>query len=73
MVQTALPTQYTLLSGEEAHSRIEEAKRKLGNRVVILGHHYQRDEVIVHADFRGDSYKLAQHARDCLLFSMCCL
>ena len=35
---------------------------KLGSRAVILGHHYQRDEVIRFADFRGDSYKLAQEA-----------
>jgi len=43
-------------------SRIAAARRELGARVVILGHHYQRDEVIRFADFRGDSYKLAQEA-----------
>jgi quinolinate synthase len=42
--------------------RIVAAKRELGGRAVILGHHYQRDEVIRFADFRGDSYKLAQEA-----------
>jgi quinolinate synthase len=42
--------------------RIAAAKEKLGHEVVILGHHYQRDEVIRFADFRGDSYKLAQVA-----------
>src|SRR5262249_61421378 len=41
---------------------IAAARRELGPRVVILGHHYQRDEVIRFADFRGDSYKLAQEA-----------
>ena len=43
-------------------ARIAAAKRELGGHVVILGHHYQRDEVIRFADFRGDSYKLAQEA-----------
>ena len=42
--------------------RIAAARRELGRDVVILGHHYQRDEVIRYADFRGDSYKLAQEA-----------
>ena len=37
-------------------------RRRSGTRLVILGHHYQRDEVIRHADFTGDSFKLAQHA-----------
>ena len=43
-------------------ARIAAARRELGSRAVILGHHYQRDEVIRFADFRGDSYKLAQEA-----------
>ncbi|HVR70006.1 MAG TPA: quinolinate synthase NadA [Vicinamibacteria bacterium] len=47
---------------EELQARITEAKRVLGRRLVILGHHYQRDEVIRHADVTGDSFKLAQHA-----------
>jgi len=42
--------------------RIREAKQVLGSDVVVLGHHYQRDEVIQFADFRGDSYKLSQEA-----------
>ena len=42
--------------------RIAAARRELGRDVVILGHHYQRDEVIRYADFRGDSYKLSQQA-----------
>ncbi len=46
----------------ELYERIGEAKRKLGDRVVVLGHHYQRDDVICHADLTGDSYKLAQMA-----------
>ncbi len=47
---------------DEAAVRIEAAKKALGSRLVILGHHYQRDEIIRHADFRGDSYKLAKDA-----------
>src|SRR5438876_7591248 len=42
--------------------RIAAAKQALAGRAVVLGHHYQRDEVIRFADFRGDSYKLAQEA-----------
>ena len=42
--------------------RIAAAREALGRECVILGHHYQRDEVIRFADFRGDSYKLAEEA-----------
>jgi len=42
--------------------RIAAARKELGRELVILGHHYQRDEVIRFADFRGDSYKLSQQA-----------
>ena len=56
----ALPDKYLGLSDEEMDVRIAAAKRQLGNRVIILGHHYQRDEVIKFADYTGDSYKLAQ-------------
>jgi quinolinate synthase len=49
-------------AGEDVQERILTARRALGDRVVILGHHYQRDEVIRHADFTGDSFKLAQLA-----------
>jgi quinolinate synthase len=55
-----LPERYLGLSDEEMDRRIAAAKAKLGRRVVILGHHYQRDEVIKFADHTGDSYKLAQ-------------
>src|SRR6187397_1125107 len=55
-----LPERYVGLSDEEMDRRIAEAKRALGPRLVILGHHYQRDEVIKFADYTGDSYKLSQ-------------
>jgi quinolinate synthase len=54
-----LPERYVGLSDEEMDRRIAAAKQKLGRRLVILGHHYQRDEVIKFADYTGDSYKLA--------------
>jgi quinolinate synthase len=54
-----LPERYVGLSDEEMDRRIAAAKAKLGRRLVILGHHYQRDEVIKFADYTGDSYKLA--------------
>ena len=44
--------------------RANQAKSSLGDRAMILGHHYQRDEVIAYADIRGDSFKLAQAAAD---------
>jgi quinolinate synthase len=43
-------------------ARAEAAKAKLGDRLFVLGHHYQRDEVIQFADVTGDSFKLAQQA-----------
>jgi quinolinate synthase len=55
----ALPERYLGLSDEEMDRRIAAAKAALGRRLVILGHHYQRDEVIKFADYIGDSYKLA--------------
>jgi quinolinate synthase len=57
-----LPEKYLRLSDEEMDARIAAAKQTLGSRVVILGHHYQRDEVIRFADFTGDSLKLARAA-----------
>jgi quinolinate synthase len=55
-----LPERYLGLSDEEMDARIAAAKAALGPRLVILGHHYQRDEVVKFADYTGDSYKLAQ-------------
>jgi len=55
-----LPEKYLGLSDEEMDRRIAEARATLGRRLVILGHHYQRDEVIKFADYTGDSFKLAR-------------
>ncbi|MBE7519872.1 MAG: quinolinate synthase NadA [Thermoflexaceae bacterium] len=60
--QQDIPRQYLALSGDELDRRIRAARAALGARLVVLGHHYQRDEVIQYADFTGDSFKLAQHA-----------
>jgi len=62
MHQSPLPADYVGLSDAETAERIVAAKRTMGSRMVILGHHYQRDEIIEHADYRGDSYKLAKDA-----------
>ena len=56
--------EYLNLSEAELFERIQAAKKALGDRVVILGHHYQRDDVICHADLTGDSFKLSQMAAE---------
>ena len=53
---------YLVLPDHSLDERISTAKNRLAEQVVILGHHYQRDEVIRFADYRGDSYKLSQFA-----------
>lgn len=60
--QQDIPREYLHMDAEELDARIRRARAQLGERVVILGHHYQRDEVIRYADFTGDSFKLSQHA-----------
>src|SRR5258707_10044431 len=54
-----LPEEYLGLSDEEMDRRIAAARAKLGSRLIILGHHYQRDEVIKFADYIGDSFRLS--------------
>jgi quinolinate synthase len=56
----ALPEKYLGLPDEEMMRRIAAARATLGKRLVILGHHYQRDEVIRFADYTGDSFRLAR-------------
>ena len=63
-LQAPLPDLYTLASEDELVSRIAQAKQALGERLLILGHHYQRDEVIRWADKVGDSFNLARFAAD---------
>src|SRR3970040_1717341 len=53
---------YLLVPDNTLDARIAAAKARLGKNVVVLGHHYQRDEVVKFADFRGDSLKLSQQA-----------
>jgi len=53
---------YTLLDDDDCEARILRARETLGDRLVILGHHYQRDEVFRHATFTGDSLKLSRQA-----------
>ncbi len=63
-LQTPLPETYTAALPADLEERIQEAKQSLGSNLVILGHHYQRDDVIQWADARGDSFKLARFAAD---------
>ncbi len=63
-LQTPLPPEYVTMTPDELDARIWAAKEKLGDRLMVLGHHYQRDEVIKFADVRGDSFKLSQLAAE---------
>jgi quinolinate synthase len=60
--QERIPREYFKMDASVRDARIWALRREIGERLVILGHHYQRDEVIQFADFRGDSFKLSQQA-----------
>jgi quinolinate synthase len=62
--QGKIPREYFKMPDEERDARIWDLKRQLGSRLTILGHHYQRDEVIQFADFQGDSYGLSKQAAE---------
>lgn len=61
-LQSPLPEGYLTSTGEELAERIAAAKDQLGRRLMILGHHYQREEVMRWADARGDSFGLSRLA-----------
>src|SRR4051812_23590106 len=63
-LQSPLPDEYTAASPDSLASRIAAAKATLGSRLLVLGHHYQRDEVMAWADARGDSFGLSRIAAD---------
>jgi len=60
--QPTLPSHYATMSDPQLAGAIAARKKQLGNQLVILGHHYQQDDVIRFADFTGDSFKLSQLA-----------
>ena len=65
---------YRSLEDAVLDARIEDVRRRLGPRLVILGHHYQQDGVIAHADLQGDSYQLSKSAAeraDCEAIAFC--
>ncbi len=69
-----VPTRYLKLSVAELDRGIAEARTALGKTTIVLGHHYQREDIIKYADFRGDSYKLSKMAaqtRDARVIVFC--
>ena len=65
---------YKSLENHELSARINAVRESLGAKLLILGHHYQQDEVIAHSDLRGDSYQLSQMAAsssDCRYIAFC--
>ena len=62
--QPPIPASYTTMDGDEIADRIRAHKKRFGRRLVILGHHYQQDDVIQFADSTGDSLKLSQIAAE---------
>ena len=64
LFQPPIPAKYAALSSDEIAEAIAVRKRTLGSRLVVLGHHYQQDDVIQFADFTGDSLLLSQIGAD---------
>ncbi len=64
LFQSPIPPKYAKLDPAEIDAGIRAFKKKLGKRLVILGHHYQQDDVIAYADLTGDSLKLSQLAAE---------
>jgi quinolinate synthase len=65
---------YKSLDNQELAERISRIRAEMGSRLLILGHHYQQDQVIEHSDLRGDSYqlsKLAAESQDCRWIVFC--
>ena len=62
--QKDIPEEYWSLDGAALTERIAEARAKLGSRCVVLGHHYQREDIIQFADYRGDSFNLSRWAAE---------
>ena len=62
--QTPLPERYQTMTDEQLAQKITQRKQQLGDDLVILGHHYQQDDVVQFADFTGDSFKLSQLAAE---------
>lgn len=62
LYQAPLPPKYARMTEAEMRGRLLDHKSRFGKRLVILGHHYQQDDVIEFADFTGDSFKLSQLA-----------
>ena len=62
LYQPPLPPKYGSMSEEELRARISDRKASIGKKLVILGHHYQQDDVLAFADFTGDSFRLSQIA-----------
>ena len=62
--QSEIPDEYWALESDELVERVRAARAALGDRAVVLGHHYQREDIIQFADERGDSFVLAQYAAE---------
>ncbi|MGC9454263.1 MAG: quinolinate synthase NadA [Phycisphaerae bacterium] len=64
LTQQTIPDEYSRLDEDKLDALIRKRREQLGERLCILGHHYQRDKVIRHADFTGDSLKLSRQAAE---------